>query len=496
MSPAPPGSTRQRGTTAQRRLQAEAARFRRSLLLVGLSAIAPGSAQLIAGNKRLGKIALRIWAVIVVVVGLVVWVVSLDTLAGLAVRPWLLTTFKLVTAVVALGWILLLLDAWRLANPPSLNRKHRLILLGATLALAGLVATPFVVATRYASAAHDTVVSMFASGEVAAAADGRLNVVLLGGDAGDGRAGNRPDSIHVASLDVRTGLPVLISLPRNLEKAQFPDGSAAADAFPQGFSGEGNRSDYLLNATWTFGAQNPEMFPGSSNPAAEAVKQAVSGTLGIPIHYYVTVDLQGFQDLVDAVGGVTIDVQRDVPIAGGETIKSGVRQLDGYHALWYARSRTGSDDYDRMARQRCVLGAMLHELDPSAVLANFMDLLEASESLVATDIPYQQLPELVAAAGKAKDLPVTSLQLVPPLIVPADPDFGAIAGEVQATFDESLSYEDESADESDESSNAAGESESSGGSSGGSDGNGSGGSGDGGASEPASTLVGEVCSYG
>lgn len=481
MALAPSPTRQQRSTASQRRAQAEAARFRRSLLLVALSAIAPGSAQLIAGNTQIGKIALRVWALIVIVVGLVLWLVSLDTLAGLAVRPWLLTTFKVAAAVVAVGWIVLLLDAWRLGDPPRLVRKHRLILLGVTLALAGLVATPFIVATRYASAAHDAVVSMFPSGEVAAASDGRLNILLLGGDAGDGRHGNRPDSIHVASLDVRTGIPVLISLPRNLEKARFPEGSAAADEFPQGFTGEGDRSAYLLNATWTYGAANPDLFPNAADPEAEAVKQAVSGTLDIPIHYYVTVDLQGFQDLIDAVGGITIDVQRDVPIAGGETISAGVQDLDGYHALWYARSRTGSDDYDRMARQRCVLGAMLHELDPSSVLTNFMDLLDASETLVATDIPYQQLPDLVAAAGKAKDRPVTSVQFVPPLIVPADPDFDAIADEVQAAFEKSLTH----AAEPEASENPAGSNKSDGDDSGASE-----------EDEPASTLVGEVCSYG
>jgi len=473
-----------------RRTQAEAARFRRSLLLVALSAVAPGSAQLIAGNRRLGTIALRAWAGILIIVGLVAWQVPLDTLASLAVRPWLLTMFKVVTAIVAIAWIVLLIDAWRLGNPPRLIQKHRLMLLAATLALIALVATPFVIATRYASAAHDTVVSMFSSGDVAAAADGRLNIVLLGGDAGDGRHGNRPDSIHLVSLDVRTGLPVLISLPRNLESARFPDGTPADNAFPYGFSGDGDRSEYLLNATWTYGDANPDLFPGSSNPGAEAVKQAVSGTLGIPVHYYVIVDLQGFQDLVDAVGGITIKAERDVPISHGEVISAGVQQLDGFHALWYARSRTGSDDYDRMARQRCVLGAMLHELDPGAVLANFVDLLEASESLVATDIPYQQLPDLVAAASKAKDLPLTSLQLVPPLIVPADPDFGVIANEVRAAFEASLALGDGpgGADETSTSppdepddiaaSNATPDKA------------------DADEAEPAAALVGEVCSYG
>jgi hypothetical protein len=80
-----------------------------------------------------------------------------------------------------------------------------------------------------------------------------------------------------------------------------------------------------------------------------------------------------------------------------------------------------------MSRQRCVLGAILDEADPTTVLQNFTALAEVSTSVVTTNIPQEQLPDLVDMAWKAKDLPVVSLQLVPPLIVPAEPDFDAIA---------------------------------------------------------------------
>jgi hypothetical protein len=292
--------------------------------LIGLTGIAPGSAQLIAGNRKFGTVVLRVWAGLVILVALIAWRVSLDTLASLAVRPWLLTTFKVAAFAVALAWIALLVDAWRLGHPPGLDRKHRLIMLGATLALIGLVVTPFIVAARYASAAHDAVVSMFPSGQVAAASDGRLNVLLLGADAGDSREGNRPDSIHLVSLDVRTGRPVLVSLPRNLEKARFPSGTPMAEQFPRGFAGDGDRSNWMLNATWTYGEANPEMFPDAEEPGPAAVMQAVEGTLGVPVHYYLTLDLEAFTELVDAVGGVTINVERDLPIGErGRVLEAG-----------------------------------------------------------------------------------------------------------------------------------------------------------------------------
>jgi polyisoprenyl-teichoic acid--peptidoglycan teichoic acid transferase len=446
VSTAPPRRGAPRSRPARdpsiREQSAEAARFRRSLTLVSLSVVAPGSAQYMAGNRRLGKILLQVWAGLVVVAGLVLWLVPMDELAGLAVRPWLLTLLKLLLFVVGVGWIGLLFDAWRLGYPPALNQKHRLVMVGATLALCIVVATPLFVAARYASAAHDAVVTLFPSGEAAVASGGRLNILLLGADAGKGRVGVRPDSINLVSIDVRSGKPLLVSLPRNLEKARFSDGSAAAERFPDGFSGEGERSEWMLNATWTYGVDNPDLFPGPAGAGVTAVEQAVEGTLGLPIHYYVVIDLNGFRDLVDALGGVTIRVAEQIPIGqGGRVLEPGLQKLDGYETLWYARARSDSSDYARMSRQRCVLGAILNEANPTTVLQNFTALAEASTSVITTDIPQGQLPELIEMAWKAKDLPVTSLQLVPPLIAPADPDFAAIAEHVNAAIDASKEAE-------------------------------------------------------
>jgi LCP family protein required for cell wall assembly len=395
---------------------------------MAMSVVAPGSAQVLRGNQRFGKIALAVWGALILIVLLVAWRTSMNDLAKLAVQPWILTTVRLTAFALALAWVVVLIDAWRLGHPPGLNRKHRLIMVAATVGLAVIVSTPFVVAARYAEAAHDLVVRMFPSGEVAAASNGRLNILLLGADSGVGREGTRPDSIHVASIDVLTGEPALISLPRNLERARFPSGTPAAAEFPQGFSGEGDRSEYLLNATWTYGEANPELFEGASEPGPTAVKQAVEGTLGIKIHYYVAVDLMGFREIIDALGGVTLHVNELLPIGDkGRMLEPGLQTLDGYHALWYARSRESTSDYDRMARQRCVLGALFNEADPRSVLMNFLEVADASVETVSTDIPRQDLANLVDLAFEAKDQELMTLQFVPPLIVPADPDFTFIA---------------------------------------------------------------------
>jgi polyisoprenyl-teichoic acid--peptidoglycan teichoic acid transferase len=417
----------------------EASRFRRSLVLLGLSVVAPGSVQLKAGNRRLGRVVLAIWVGLIVIGGLVLWLVPIHELAGLAVRPWMLRALTLVLVTVAIGWVAVLVDAWRLCYPPALRRAHRLMLAGATLALSVLVATPPILAVRYVSAAHDAVVALFPTGESAAASDGRLNVLLLGADAGKGRVGVRPDSITVASIDVRTGAPLLVSVPRNLQFARFTEGSAAAARFPDGFTGKGDPNEWLLNSTWTYGEANPELFPGSSQPGMTAVKQAVEGSLGLPIQYVVVIDLNGFRDLVNALGGVTIRITEPIPIGQtGDMLEPGLRKLDGYQTLWYARSRATSSDYARMGRQRCVLGAILREANPATVLRNFTELAKASTSIIKTDIPQAELPKLVELAWRVKDRSITSLQLVPPAIWPEDPDFELIADKIDKAMDMSV----------------------------------------------------------
>ena len=167
------------------------------------------------------------------------------------------------------------------------------------------------------------------------------------------------------------------------------------------------------------------------NPGAQATMDAVSAITGLKVNYYALIDLKGFQSLINAVGGITVDVKQRVPI-GGETtpisgyINVGTQHLTGYRALWYARSRTGSSDYARMARQRCVMTAMLQQLNPETVLLKFNGIASASSKVISTSIPEGDLGTFVDLAIKAKSQKVTSVQFVPPLVVPKHPDFAAV----------------------------------------------------------------------
>ncbi len=80
------------------------------------------------------------------------------------------------------------------------------------------------------------------------------------------------------------------------------------------------------------------------------------------------VDMYGFAALVDAIGGLEINVQTDIKYGGvygtAGTIPAGKRVLNGEQVLWYGRSRVGSDDFSRMGRQRCVIGALAQQASP------------------------------------------------------------------------------------------------------------------------------------
>jgi anionic cell wall polymer biosynthesis LytR-Cps2A-Psr (LCP) family protein len=155
--------------------------------------------------------------------------------------------------------------------------------------------------------------------------------------------------------------------------------------------------------------------------------------------------MQGFDDLIDALGGVVIDVKERQPIGGDEDargnpinvegwVEVGERRLSGWSALWYARARHGTNDYDRMKRQRDVQEAILRQFEPANVLSKFRAVAEAGKQVVSTDIPSVMLGLFVDLAGKAKELPITRLELSPPDFSPVNPDYELIHESVQGTF--------------------------------------------------------------
>jgi anionic cell wall polymer biosynthesis LytR-Cps2A-Psr (LCP) family protein len=149
------------------------------------------------------------------------------------------------------------------------------------------------------------------------------------------------------------------------------------------------------------------------------------------------VNLRGFRQLIDAVGGVTLNVRTPIPIGIGSDVtyvQPGLRKLTGFETQWYARARQGSDDYSRMARQKCVMSAMLSQISPTTMLTNFSSIAQASSDMVATSVPAGEVGNLVDLAIKAKGQPIATLSLVPPLVDTYRPDIRAIHKKVADTI--------------------------------------------------------------
>ena len=399
---------------------------RRAITLVLMTLFAPGSAQLVAGDRRLGRFALR---VVVTAVGIAVLIgllalVSRSAAITVVSHRWVLAVLEWALYGFAVLWAILLVDAWRLGRPQeaSLRTRRWLAVLTATALLAPGAAA---YAGRSVGAVRDAVSTVFASGKALDAAGGRYNILLLGGDSGADRVGTRPDSIQLASVHADTGRAVLFGFSRETEHIRFRPGSVMAGLMPQGWT---CGDECLLNGLYTWAHENAKRFPaGTADPGVLATREAVEALSGLDVQYYVLVDLKGFSGLIDAVGGLDITVQRRTPIGGGASkvsgyIEAGRQRLDGYHALWYARSRKASTNYERMARQRCVVTALVNQLDPKTFVLNFTDILAATKGVLRTDIPQSALPRLADLAVRTKGQPITSVNFVPPLIQPWDYD--------------------------------------------------------------------------
>ncbi|MGO1488810.1 MAG: LCP family protein [Arachnia sp.] len=427
--------------TSNRRLRA-----RRALGLMVMSGVVPGSAQYVVGNRGLGRFAMRVWGG--------TWVLALLFVVGLLLvrgpvlalifAPGVTTTLRIAAWVLFAGWVLLLLDAWRLARPARLARPTRLALTLSCVTLVSVMGFTTSVAAKALTAANNVSIVLQGGGDTEANA-GRYNILLLGVDAAEDREGIRPDSINVASVDAETGRTVVFGLPRNLQGAPFPVDSPLHSLYPEGYRCD--EGACMINGIYTLAEENAELYPDQEAGLAATVEVA-GETLGLEINYFAMVDMAGFTHLIDAMGGITLNVGRDVPIGGGGSNVSGYVEagenvhLDGHDALWLARSRYGSSDYERMTRQKCVMSAMAQQLDASVVATRFLELSEAGKDIVVTDVGAGHVSELADLALKAKALDLQSVDFTPPLITTADPDFALIRSTVVDAVDASEAADD------------------------------------------------------
>ncbi len=328
-----------------------------------MGALAPGSGYLFTGRRLLG---LAVLLPTLLLVGAGAWYFGrdLDTAIDVAFDPARLKIVAAALTVGLLAWVTVLVSTYLMVRPAQRTRVQTFLGASFVVVLVACVAAPVAIGARYAMVQADLVSTIFEHNQSATAPrdvseedpwGGRphVNVLLLGGDGAPGRYGVRTDSVILLSMDTRTGRTVMFSLPRNMMNAQFPAGSPLHDIYPDGFAGEGDPGLWMLNAMYD---QVPALHPGilghSDNEGADAVKQAVSGSLGLSVDYYVLVNLAGFEEIVDAMGGVTVNINVPVPIGGRPGFGDPARVVSGARPRPAARRFRGTLVLPRTLRLR------------------------------------------------------------------------------------------------------------------------------------------------
>ena len=416
--------------------------FRRTVLFTIAGTVLPGLGLIAARRRVLGGVILGIFAVLVISVGLYAAVDRQGFLAYALNSIWL-RRIAVALVVIGIAWVAVVVGSHLSLRRQATSSQRVLggVLVGV---LAFAVAAPLALASNAAQVSAGALGTVFkASGESKSATKPtdvptaratqaeekvdpwakkkRLNLLLLGGDADKGRAGTRTDTVILASIDTKTGDTTLFSLPRNTGHMPFPSDSKLADRYPYGFTdGDGNNAEFFLNAMYRNVPNTvPKDLLGETDDlGADAMKLSVGEALGLKVDYYMLINLQGFSKMINALGGIRLNVNTYIPIGGctdcnrrpTEYIKPGKnRKMTGRNALWFARGRYGSDDFQRMDRQRCVINAIIEQANPTTMLSRYEDIAKAGKTIVFTDMPQEVLPAMVDLSLRVKDGNVRSI---------------------------------------------------------------------------------------
>jgi LCP family protein required for cell wall assembly len=251
------------------------------------------------------------------------------------------------------------------------------------------------------------------------ATDGRLNVLLIGGDAGPGRVGLRTDSMTLLTVDLKTARAALFGFPRNLQNVPLPPKYQSlykCRCFPD-----------LLNALYRYAQSRPDVFPGNGvTRGYRALSDTIGYLANVKIDGVVSIDLNGFVKVVDSLGGLWINVpyriyDRAYPKEDGSgtkvlIINPGYQRLNGSMALAFARTRHQDSDYGRMQRQQLTLLAIRKQLNPCSMLPRLSQLVKIAKESLWTNVPVSQLPGLIALADRVDTGRISKRTFVPPTI--------------------------------------------------------------------------------
>ncbi|SDJ87033.1 LCP family protein [Natronincola ferrireducens] len=201
-----------------------------------------------------------------------------------------------------------------------------------------------------------------------------INVLLLGVDSTEEReakgSGYRSDAIMVVSMDLDTKQVKVLSIPRD-SYTEVP----------------GNDNKDKINHAMAFGG-------GPRGKGNEYAVEAVEGLLGIPIHHYVTMDLDAVKDVVDIIGGITIDVERSMG-SGGRQLKKGKQKLDGQQALIYLSNRNASTgDFARIEQQQKFMLTLFQQTKEKGRFSDILPIYFKVQNKIFTNLNIEQIGAL------------------------------------------------------------------------------------------------------
>jgi LCP family protein required for cell wall assembly len=238
----------------------------------------------------------------------------------------------------------------------------------------------------------------------------RVNVLLVGVDWKPGRGEHLTDTMLVVSLDPATGQTAMISVPRDMYGVKLPDGRT--------FNSK-------LNALLITATLDKTDYPLGG---VQTLKETIGNLLGIKISYFAAINLLGFKQAVDAIGGVDVTVTRAIndptyfdeyDHQTGFYLQPGKYHMNGHLALAYVRSRKGigDNDFTRAARQQQILTAIRAKLTAGNLLTAIPPLLAALKSSLTTDVPSDQIPVLAKAVENADMANIQRAVIQPPTYV-------------------------------------------------------------------------------
>jgi LCP family protein required for cell wall assembly len=270
----------------------------------------------------------------------------------------------------------------------------------------------------------------------------RINVLLLGTDAAPGRDTVLTDVVLVVSIDPEERTAVMISVPRDTGFVPLPD-----ESLYEGGLYPDKVNELVANATLHPETWCPDLADDAEACGLRTIERSIGLYLGLQIHHFALVDMAGFADMIDALGGLElclpgelVDRQFDGSItnpqsARGLVLPAGCRTYDGFDALAYARSRKGwiempdgdrvpQTDFDRIERQQRVLLAMREELTEADTFIELPSLLRAIGRTVSSDFPRERAGDLASLLPLIAGPDIERVVLGHPEFVdlPDDPD--------------------------------------------------------------------------